>query len=202
MRFVLPLLCLSVFYQLATPAFAAGSIIVSPVYSQLVALPVPSNFVAGNEQAKDGFYILELAPKGETMEVWSQLITLTGAQGGATNTTVAQVAAQIGEGYKAACPATFAARALPAPKVRGASVVFAGFLGCGSVDGHSEAMVFLVMQGKSEIYTVQWAERGKAQDKPMAADPSVWRPRADALALTRVCDKVAGEKAPYPSCTE
>ncbi len=197
MRFALPLLCL-----LASPVFAEGSIIVSPIYSQLVALPVPANFVAGNEQTKDGFYILELAPKGETMQIWSQLITLTGAQGEASTKSVTDVAGQIADGYKAACPATFSARNLPFPKVRGASAVFAGFLGCGAVDGHSEAMVFLVLKGATELYTVQWGERGKAQNKPMAADRSVWRPRADALALTRICDKVAGEKAPYPSCTQ
>lgn len=197
MRSALPLLCL-----IASPVFADGSIIVSPVYSQLVALPVPANFVVGNEEERGGFYILELAPQGETMEAWSQLITLTGAKDGASDTSVAEVAAQIGEGYKAACPATFAAKALPPPKVRGAKAVFEGYLGCGTVDGHSEAMVFVVAQGSSEIYTVQWAERGPAQAKPMEADPSVWRPRADALALTRVCDKVSGEDAPYPSCTQ
>ena len=197
MHFALSVLCLA-----AAPAFADGSIIVSPVYSQIVALPVPANFAAGNEQEKNGFYILELAPKGETMEAWSQLITLTGAKDEASLTPVTDVASQIGAGYKAACPDTFAARTLPAPKVRGAAAVFSGFLGCGLVDGHSEAMVFLVIKGASEVYTVQWAERGPAQTKPVAADPTVWRPRAEALALTRICDKVAGETAPYPSCTQ
>lgn len=197
MRIALSLLCF-----IAAPAFAEGTIIVSPVYSQLVALPVPANFVAGNEQEKNGFYMLELAPKGETLDAWSQLITLTGSKGGASNSSVVIVASRIADGYKAACPRTFAARALPPPKVRGASAVFEGYLGCGTIGGHSEAMVFLVVQGKLEIYTMQWAARGPAQAKPVDADPAIWRPRADALALTRVCDKVAGEQAPYPSCTQ
>ena len=102
----------------ASPALADGTIIVSPIYSQLVALPTPSNFVAGNEQEKDGFYILELAPKGDTMEVWNQLITLTGAKGQASTSAVADVAGQIGDSYKAACPDSFTTRILPPPKVR------------------------------------------------------------------------------------
>ena len=196
MRLALP------FLLLASPALAAGTIIVSPVYSQLVALPTPPDFVAGNEQAKDGFYILELAPKGQTMAQWTQLITLTGAKDAASDSAVTTTASQIGGGYQAACPASFAARTLPAPKVRGALKVFAGYLGCGAVNGQSEAMVFLVLQGKSEIYRLQWSERGPPQDTAPQPDPAIWKPRAELLALSRICDKLAGEAAPYPSCTQ
>ncbi len=193
---------IAVALMVATPALAEGTIIVSPIYSQLVALPTPANFVAGNEQERNGFYILELAPKGDTMDVWSQLITLSGVKGLAAFVTPTELASQIGAGYRAVCPGTFATRALPPPKVRGAVAVFASYLGCGTIDGHSEAMVFLVLQGKSEIYTVQWAERGPAQAKPPEPDPAIWQLRAETLAQTRICDKVAGEQAPYPSCTE
>ncbi len=186
----------------ANPAVARDIIVVSPIYAQLVALPTPANFVASHEDDRNGFYALELAPKGEKLDAWSQLITLTGSKGQAATTAVTVVAGQIGDGYKVACPDTFATRLLPPPKVRGAVAVFAGYLGCGTVDGHSEAMVFLVMQGKSEIYTVQWAERGPALTKPPEPDPAIWQLRAETLAQTRICDKVAGEQAPYPSCTQ
>lgn len=197
MRYALPLLCL-----LASPAMAAGKIIVSPIYSQLVAMAVPDEFVAGDEVDKDGFYTLDLAPKGETLDAWTQLITLTGAKDEAPLKSVVDIAAELGVSYKQTCPATFSARTLPPPKVRGASEVFSGYLGCGNAKGQSEAMVFLVLKGANEIYTAQWAEHGAAQSKAMKPDPVIWRPRADDLALTRICDKVAGEQAPYPSCTQ
>lgn len=186
----------------ATPAGAEGVVIVSPVYSQLVALPVPEDFVAGSEHEEGGSYILEFTPKGETVEGWSQLITLTGIRDQGTRLSAEEVANRIGAGYQAACPDTFAARVLPPPQVRGAVSVFSGYLGCGAVGGQSEAMVFLVLQGKADVYTVQWAEHGAALAIPPAPDPAIWQPRVDMLALARVCDKVASEGPPYPSCTE
>ena len=61
---------------LASPAFAGGTIIVSPVYSQLVALPVPADFKAGFENEHQGAYILELTPRSETVEAWSEMVAL------------------------------------------------------------------------------------------------------------------------------
>ena len=199
MRRILALTCLSF---LAAPAHANGTIIVSPVYGQLVALPVPADFKPGYEAAKDGSYLLELTPATETVQNWTQMITLSGAEGLAGKMAVVDVASQLAKGYQAACPKTFAARSLPAPKVKGAAEVFAGYLGCGDAGGQSEAMVFLIIRGAEDIYTVQWAEHGPAQSKAMEPEPALWRPRADSLALTRICDKVAGEQAPYPSCTQ
>lgn len=197
MRYALPLLCL-----FAGPVCAQDLMVVSPIYSQLLAVPTPANFVAGHEEDKYGFYELELAPKGETMDVWTQMITLTGAKEEAPLKTVEQIAAEFADGYKAACPTTFSSKPLPTPTVRGVSEVFSGYLGCGNTGKQSEAMVYLVLKGTSEIYTVQWAERGPMQAKPMEPDMAVWGPRAEALAKSRVCNKVAGEKAPYPSCTQ
>ena len=63
-------------------------------------------------------------------------------------------------------------------------------------------MVFLVLKGKSEIYRVLGPARGPAENKPMPFDPAVWGPRSATFAQAHICDKVAGEKAPYPSCTQ
>ena len=197
MRFALPLL-----FLIAGPAFAEDVMVVTPIYSQLLAVPTPANFVAGHEEDKYGFYELELAPKGETVDVWTQLISLTGAKDEAPLKTVDQIAAEFADGYKAACPTTFSSKPLPTPSVRGVSEVFSGYLGCGDTGKQSEAMVYLILKGTSEIYTVQWAERGPKEATPLEPDMAVWAPRAKALANSRVCNKVAGEAAPYPSCTQ
>ncbi len=196
MRFVLPLLLL------ASPVLAQGTIVVSPIYTQLVALPTPADFKPGFEHEQNGSYILELTPKTETVDNWSQMITVTGGRGMAKTMAAVDLATRLAQGFQAACPTSFSASTLPPPVIKGAVEVFSGYLGCGSVDGQSQAMVFLVLKGASELYTVQWAEKGPAQSKPMTPDSAIWRPRSDSLALTRLCNKVAGEQAPYPSCTQ
>ena len=187
---------------LAAPAWAEGTIIVSPVYNQLVALPVPAGFAAGFENEADGSYILELIPAGETVDTWYQMITLTGGRGLTGKASVAQMASFLADGYQKACPGSFTAHQLAPPAIRGAGAVFAGYLGCGTAGPQAEAMVFVVLQGQSDMYTVQWAERGPAVPHPVEPDAAVWRSRVEALGLSRVCDIVAGEAAPYPSCTE
>lgn len=201
MRRTLSLLTLALLTA-AAQAQAAGTIIVSPVYAQLVALAVPADFKAGFEVDDKGSYLLELTPKAETVDAWTQMITLSGGKGLAGKIAVVDVATQLAQGYQAACPDTFSARTLPVPQIKGAAEAFAGYLGCGDTGGQSEAMVFVVLKGAEDIYTLQWAERGPAQTKPMEPDPLHWRPRADTLALARVCAKVPGEQAPYPSCTQ
>lgn len=187
---------------LPASAQAAPVTLVSPIYGQLVALPVPAPFQPGYEDSQDRSYILELAPKGESVERWSQLITLTGARGLAARARVEDVAGHLAEGYQAACPESFASKALPLPAVKGAKAVFAGYLSCGSYEGQSESMVVLVLQGAEEIYTLQWAAHGPASATPLPPEGAVWSPRLAALAKVRICDRVPGEKAPYPSCTE
>ncbi len=201
MRHSLPLICLPLL-GLAPAAQANGTIIVSPVYAQLLAAAVPADFKPGYEVEQNGSYLLELTPKTETVDHWTQMITLSGAKGLAATMAPADFASQMAQGYQSACPATFSARVLPVPQIKGVSEAFSGYLGCGDTGGQSEAMVFVVMKGAQDIYTVQWAEHGPAQTHPMEPDPAIWRPRADALALVRVCTNVPGEAAPYPSCTQ
>lgn len=191
------LLCL-----LASPALADGILVVSPVYSQLVAVPVPSEFRPGAETDRDGSYRLDLVPQGQTTDNWSQLITLTGLRAGAAAGSAIDAATELAKRYDAACPTSFSARSLPLPKIKGAQEVFAGFLGCGDAGGRSEAMVFLVVKGSQDLYTLQWAERGATTDKPIEPDAAIWRPRAETLGLSLLCDPVPGETAPYPSCSK
>ena len=116
--------------------------------------------------------------------------------------SVADFAARIAEGYQTGCGDTYTTRSFPPPAIRGAAAVFSGCLGCGSADGRSEQMAFVGVAGTSELYTVQWAARGPTQGKPMHLDIAVWKPRTDALAITRICDPVPGGPAPYPSCPQ
>src|SRR5207253_3165822 len=89
---------LSVLLAAASPARAqapapmsappAAFTVISPIYGQLVRFSMPSNFAVVFENAKDGNYIREAVLKGETVQAWTQMITVTGAKGLAGNRQV------------------------------------------------------------------------------------------------------------------
>ena len=189
------------------PLGAAEVTLIGPVFSQLVAMPGPDGFTEGDETTRGPAYLHELIPRGESLGAWSQMITLSGARGaarGAPAQDAAGFAGGIAAGYRAACPDSFAALSFDAPRVRGARATFAAFLGCGQVSGgpQSESMLMIVLVGRHDIYTLQWAERGPATAAAPRFDPARWQARFDRLVATaRLCDPVAGEGPPYPSCT-
>lgn len=184
------------------PAFVT---VVSPIFGQLVAFSQPSNFVLGFENADDSNYVREVVPNGETVNKWTQMITVTGAKELAQQRGVypVAVASTIANGYKKFCPKSFAAMELPAPDVAGFKS-FAAVVGCGTVTGdgspRSEEALIIAIKGESDYYTIQWATRGAASDKPPAFDKAAWEKRLADLGPIRLCRIVPGENAPYPSC--
>lgn len=191
----------------ATPARAGDTMLIQPVFSQLVTMLAPEGFIEGVEATRRPSYVHELVPKGETVERWTQMISLTGSEGlaqGAPGADAMQFAGALAAGYHRACPDSFAGVKLAAPKVPGAHATFAGWLGCGQAGRPdlSEQMVFLVMVGTEDIYTLQWAARGAPSARRPDFDRALWQGRLDRLAaVAKVCDKVKGEAPPYPSCS-
>jgi hypothetical protein len=187
---------------LASPADAQapGSVtVVSPVFSQLVAFSVPSNFVAGAERNDGTTYTREALPKGETVDKWSEMITVTGAKGLALqpNASAEKFAGVIATGFKNACPDSFDAKVLGAN-----ATTFATVIGCGKIgeaSKRSETTLIIAIKGTADLYTVQWSERGKPADKADVGNAK-WAERLQKLAPLRVCPIVPGEAAPYPSC--
>lgn len=177
----------------------ASFTVVSPVYSQLVAFSVPSNFVAGAERNDGTTYTREAVPKGETVEKWSEMITVTGAKGLASqpNASAEKFAGVIASGYKKVCPDSFDVRVLGANETTFATVVGCGKIG--EATKRSETTLIIAIKGSADLYTVQWAERGKPADKADVGNAK-WAERLQKLAPLRVCPIVAGEAAPYPSC--
>ena len=193
---------------LPQPVAAENATIIAPVFSQLVTGPLPDGFIPVTENASATGYINEAIPKGEKIEAWTQLITLTGAKGlavGEDAVTAVGFADYIAGGYKGACPDTTVAEQFETPAIKGARQTFMGYLSCGSVHtgAHSESMVFLVMVGAQDIYTLQWAERGAPQARGIAYSREKWANRWDILlAAARLCEILPGEAAPYPSCVQ
>jgi hypothetical protein len=156
-------------------------------YAQAISVETPGDFQAGFEKAQDGFYILELVPKGEAVENWTQLITLTALEG---KTGGAQQYAQgiVGQ-FAQACPETFTVAELEPPEVTGARAVAAAFAACGDLGGYSESVVFITFDGAQDAYSLQWAEHGPAVAEPPAYDPSHWQVRFDLLSTALFSDR-------------
>ena len=178
--------------------------VISPIFSQLVTFSMPANFAAVFENTKGGHYIRETVLKGETPQAWTQMITVTGEKGLSSNpnATPEKFAGSIAGGFKAACPDSFAAKSLGTTRL-GSTEAFLAVIGCGSVDTgparHSETALLIAIKGTSDYYTIQWAERGHATDKP-PVDDEKWSARLRELRPIDLCPIIAGEAAPYPSC--
>jgi hypothetical protein len=190
-----------------TPAAPASFTVISPVFGQLVRFSIPASFVTVHENTQDNFYIREAVPKGQTVNHWTQMITVTGSQGmaGAPNFTPQKLAASIALGFRKVCPETFALKDLGETKF-GDREAYLAVAGCGKVnssaDGHSEMALIAAVKGASDAYTIQWAERSAPAAAAPAIDEAVWRERLRELMPIRLCAIVPGEAAPYPSCLQ
>jgi hypothetical protein len=188
------------------PAAAPASFtVISPIWGQLVRFSMPAGFVAAHENTEDAFYIREAVLAGETVKAWTQMITVTGSRGMATaaSFTPQKLAASIVLGFKKACPENFALRDLGETKL-GDRDAYMAVAGCGEVNasGHSETALIVAVQGTSDAYTIQWAERTAPAAASPAIDEAKWRERLRALMPIRLCAIVPSEAAPYPSCLQ
>jgi hypothetical protein len=180
---------------------------ISPIFSQLVMLSLPKGFKTVFENSNGNQYIREAVLEGETVDQWSQMITVTGAKGLVANQNPnAQLfAGQIASVFKRACPDTFSAKALGAIKISGQDA-FIAVASCGTVRSgaaaHSETALLIAIKGSADYYTVQWAERETASSQPMVPDEGKWIDRFGKLNPIKICAVVPGEAAPYPSCID
>lgn len=193
---------------LAQPATAQEWQSVTPVFSQIVAYALPEQFVPAFEAPEPASYLQEAVLQGETVDDWTQIITMTGTRGGVrpddSGGTLA-FANTLAESYAQSCPNSFQAHEMRAVTVPGARATFAALIGCGQIEdgsGLAEGAVILFLAGKDDIYTLQWAERFDATSGPHHFAPRDWQARLDHLAAgARLCDPVPGEGPPYPSCS-
>ena len=180
--------------------------VISPIYDQLVTFSIPASFAVVAESNNGANYLREAVLKGETAKSWSQMITVTGAKGlvsspGANpKLTPETFAGTIANGFRSACPNSFAAKGFGPTKL-GDQDAYVAVASCGSVgaDRHSETALVIAVKGQSDYYTVQWAERAPGGGKPVIEEAK-WLDRLRQLQPIRFCPKVPGETAPYRSC--
>jgi hypothetical protein len=179
---------------------------ISPIFSQLVMLSFPKGFKTVFENTTASQHTREAVLTGETVDRWSQMITVTGAKGLASNPDVSaqSFVERIAGGFKSACPDSFSAKSLGARKISGRDA-FVIFAGCGTAPSegikHSESALLIAIKGASDYYTIQWAERGPASSRPIVFDDAAWTDRFDKLNPIRICPLMPREAPLYPSCT-
>lgn len=178
---------------------------IAPVFSQLLVISQPTTLVPAFEKTVGDRYIREAVLKGETLEHWTQMLTVTGARGLAADPQITPevFAGLLANGFKKSCPETFAS--LPLGRLHvGKSEGFAAVAGCGSYESNegakSETALIIAIRGEKDYYTIQWADRAPPSDKAPTIDKATWIQRLHDIGPVRLCPIVAGEKAPYPSC--
>lgn len=188
---------------LAGPGVAEEITSVTRVYDRVVAFPLAEGFVGAFEEEEAGRYLLEFVPVGESVEDWSQMITLSGNAGLATEMPdPLQTASAIGAGFRDACPDSYQGSDEGAQDVIGAEAAHLVMFSCGDLGGYSERALILVAVSGADVFTLQWAQRGGVELAPTQPDQALWLPRVAALQALRLCPALEGEEPPYPSCIE
>jgi hypothetical protein len=178
---------------------------ISPIFAQLVKFSYPNGFKVVSEKTKGIQYIRESVLEGETVDNWTQMISVTGAKGLAAkpNATPQKLVELVTGGFKQACADTFSVKGLGSLKIDGADA-FVALVGCGTIQTsksqHGETALVIAIKGSEDYYTIQWAERQEAARQPLELNESKWFDRFKELAPIKLCAAVPGEPAPYPSC--
>jgi hypothetical protein len=188
------------------PAPPASYTVISPIFGQLVRFAMPPTFVPASFEKTNGpSYIREAVLKGETIDAWTQMITVTGAKGTAANPqmTPQSFAVSMAAGFKKACPDTFAVKPFGAAKF-GDQDGFVAVVGCGRIetapDKHGETALIIAVKGSADYYTIQWAERAPSSAEKPTIDEAKWQERLNKLKPIQFCPIGPGEAMPYPSC--
>ena len=183
---------------------------ITPVFHEMVMFALPATFqTMAPEKVTATTYLREMPLRGETVAHWTQMVSLTGAKDMALNPQATPEAAAkvLAQHFKDACPTTFSVLEMATPKITGKNSAIV-IIGCGTLldmDGrkgseHAEQEMVIVLQGARDLYTIQWAERGPAQNVPLKVDNEHWLARFKWMQPVKVCPIVPGEKAPFPSC--
>lgn len=183
---------------------------ITPIFSQLLSMSLPKGFQpsAVYEATLPGpRYMRESVLKGENEKEWTQMITITGAKGLASNPNVTpqKFVENMAGGYKKACADSFSVIGIPVGKISGFDT-FSAIVSCGAspltAGRTSESAMILAIKGERDYYSVQWAERAAPSSAPIAIDTTKWIEKFNKLVPIKLCPIVPGESAPYPSCVD
>jgi hypothetical protein len=181
------------------PAFAEGQMIAVPAGDHLLAFTLPDGF---DPVAEDPVFA-RLA--GEAAEAWTQTISVF-VNTARVDKDPSMDISMLGGIWQPQCPDTYEETDFGSIEVPGSDAgAYAGWKSCGSVEGatpsRAEEVLAVAVSGPSGAYMITWTIRSAPLDDGMDRDDDLLEARLATLtAGIKVCPKVAGEAAPYPSC--
>lgn len=180
---------------------------ITPVFSQLVAFSLPASFITVSENAQDGIYMREAIPKGETVNNWTQMLTLSGFKGLAKNPKLDLVTFSnlyMEQMVKKCSPNASGGKVTNLKVGEHDALIY--FVSCANVNylgaAHSEQTLFLSIKGESDYYMILLAERGAPQESIPVFERDKWANRFNQIKPIRLCPRALGESPPYPSCAK
>ena len=176
------------------------------LFSQVVVHPIPDHFKLAHLENVDGRYLEQSVKEGENADHWTQMITVSGAQGLAENhwSTPKRFAAALVQRYTDRCAGVLRVRDRGDLTIsdHDAHAVLVGCeLASKTGEPYSESTLFLIIKGEKDFYTVQWSERNAPTSYAMGLDLPKWEERQAVLMPTRLCPVLAGVGDYTPSCS-
>jgi hypothetical protein len=136
-----------------------------PLQAENLLVAQPTGFKVGHQATQNGNSISEWVPEGETVENWTQMLTVQVFRQSPLDPTV--FLQQIGKQWAEACPGS-SAKGILSGQVNGYGVSMQ-VLRCpkNSATGKPETTAFRAIRGNDALYSVQRAFRSNASDKEM-----------------------------------
>lgn len=179
-----------------------------PIYSQAVMVAIPKGWKAAHEEARGPNYIFEAIPDGESLEAWTEMLTVQGFKGLARNpqATPEALTKSLARMVVNSCGRNTTFESLGHTTVDTFDA-YAAIIGCaalpqsvsGAREGQGEIAYYLVVKGREDLYLIHRAIRGPAFDTnaPPISSDNAGRIEAS-LQPVKLCDR----DEPKPACWE
>lgn len=138
-------------------ASAADVKMTIPVFSQKLEVAYPNSYKVGPQDSHGNVFIMEMVPKTESPDSWSEMLTVSGYKGLAATQTAQSAMELETNSIKSACPKTFVFEKIDYKQSQNYPAALA-IVGCSkhpTMAGKSELALQLVIQGKKDIYMIK-----------------------------------------------
>lgn len=192
-----------------TSTTAKSSMRISPIFGELFAHNIPAQFQFNSEQTRGDVFVRALTLATDQTSVWTQRLLLISTKNLAkqADQTAKTLASKIAKGFQQACPTTYSGSVVLEGKTPTGHEMFVMMANCGShtltaaKTATSESTLVVAIRGNLNMYTVQWSERGTAQDTALVPSMAAWMERLKTMGPILVCEQKPDEPAPFLSCT-